>query len=583
MRPRRAELAVLGLLLVPAHSARGQAIGQGFDLERAGQYQRAATVYFTTLRAEPTNLAALLGLERVLPSLSRLPDLLPAAQRAVAASPRNAALRALLLRTYVALNEPDSARAVAQRWTAEQPRDEAPYREWAIALEDAHRFDEARQVFLFGRRALGRPGVFGIELGELLERVGEWEEAAREWAAALSEAPAQLLSAASSLAEAPVEQRERIVRAILAPEPKPLERRLAGELLLGWGQPERAWSVFAPAVAEPSSDAATALRRFADLANGGNTPDARRVRALALARYADMVPEPLAVRARAEAARAFLGAGDRVAARRVLAQVAADSTAPPDAQALAQSALVEALIDDGQLSEAATRLGAESRLSEDDRAALRLKLARARIQRGELDLADSVLLADSSVDALALRGWVALYSGDMKEAQEMFRAAGPYAGDRRDATERSGVLALLQQLPGDRFPELGSALLLLARGDSARAVQSLRLAAARLETRGSGGEGRADILLLAGRAAVRRDALQQQTALTLFAEVAGTPGKSAAAPAAELEWARLLLRQLKTAEAIAHLEHLILAYPESAVVPEARRELERAKGAIPKS
>src|SRR2546430_1419510 len=529
MRPSRAELVVLGLLLVSAHGARGQAIGQGFELERAGQYQRAATVYFTTLRGEPTNLAALLGLERVLPSLSRLPELLPAAQRAVAASPGNAALRAVLLRTYVALNEPDSARAVAQRWTAEQPRAEAPYREWAIALEDVHRFDEARQVFLFGRRALGRPGVFGIELGELLERVGEWEEAAREWAAALSEAPAQLLSAASSLAEAPVEQRERIVRAILAPEPKPLERRLAGELLLGWGQPERAWSVFAPAVAEPSSDAATALRRFADLANGGNTPDARRVRALALARYADMVPEPLAVRARAEAARAFLGAGDRVAARRVLAQVAADSTAPPDAQALAQSALVEALIDDGQLSEAATRLGAESRLSEDDRAALRLKLARARIQPGELDLADSLLLADSSVDALALRGWVALYSGDMKEAQEMFRAAGPYAGDRRDATERSGVLALLQQLPGDRFPELGSALLLLARGDSARAVQSLRLAAARLETRGSGGEGRADILLLAGRRGGRGGALPPQTALALLPGGGGGPWRKAAA------------------------------------------------------
>src|SRR5216117_43263 len=533
MRPSRAELVVLGLLLVSAHGARGQAIGQGFDLERAGQYQRAATVYFTTLRGEPTNLAALLGLERVLPSLSRLPDLLPAAQRAVAASPRNAALRALLLRTYVALNESDSARAVAQRWTAEQPRDEAPYREWAIALEDAHRFEEARQVFLFGRRALGRPGVFGIELGELLERVGEWEEAARECAAALSEAPAQLLSAASSLAEAPVEQRERIVRAILAADPKALERRLAAELLLGWGQPERAWSVFAPTVAEPSADAATALRRFADLANGGNTPDARRVRALALARYADMVPEPLAVRARAEAARAFLGAGDRVAARRVLAQVAADSTAPPDAQALAQSALVEALIDDGQLSEAATRLGAESRLSEDDRAALRLKLARARIQRGELDLADSVLLADSSVDALALRGWVALYSGDMKEAQEMFRAAGPYAGDRRDATERSGVLALLKQLPGDRFPELGSALLLLARRDSAHAVQALRLAAGRLEPGegGGGGGGRAYILLIVGRVAARMGVEQQQTALALFDDVARSGEKSAAAPA----------------------------------------------------
>jgi len=217
---------------------------------------------------------------------------------------------------------------------------------------------------------------------------------------------------------------------------------------------------------------------------------------------------------------------------------------------------------------------------------LRLKLARARIQRGELDLADSVLRADSSVDALALRGWVALYSGDLKGAQQLFRAAGPYAGDRRDATDRSGALALLQGLPGDHFPELGSALLLVARGDSVHAVPGLRLAAARLGPGGGGGgggEGRAEILLLAGRIAVRLDTLQQRTALALFAEVAGMPGKSAAAPAAELEWARLLLRQQKPAEAIAHLEHLILAYPESAVVPEARRELERARGAIPKS
>src|SRR2546427_6602437 len=275
VRARGVPLLVVAIIvLLCARALPAQAIGQGFELERAGQYDQAAAIYLATLRAEPTNLSALLGLERVLPPINRLGELLPAAQRAAAASPRNVALRALLLRTYVALNEPDSARAVAQRWTAEQPRDEAPYREWAIALGDARRFDEARQVFLVGRRALGRPGVFGIELGELLERVGEWEEAAREWAAALSEAPAQLLSAASSLAEAPVEQRERIVRAILAPEPKPLERRLAGELLLGWGQPERAWSVFAPAVAEPSSDAATALRRFADLAHGGSTPHA---------------------------------------------------------------------------------------------------------------------------------------------------------------------------------------------------------------------------------------------------------------------------------------------------------------------
>src|SRR3989442_4794787 len=81
----------------------------------------------------------------------------------------------------------------------------------------------------------------------------------------------------------------------------------------------------------------------------------------------------------------------------------------------------------------------------------------------------------------------------MKTAQQLFRAAGPYAGERRDATERSGVLALLQQLPGDRFPELGAALLLVARGDSAGALAGLRPAAERA------GHPRPDVLLQAGR------------------------------------------------------------------------------------
>src|SRR5207245_2401513 len=410
LQPRTlaALLVLLLALLLWSRFAPAQAVGQGFELERAGQYQRAATVYFTTLRGDSTNLDALLGLERVLPSLNRVPDLLPAAQRTGAASPKNAALRGLLLRTYVTLNEADSSRVLAQRWAAEQPRDEVPYREWAIALQDAHRYAEARQVFLAGRRALGRRGAFGVELGELLERVGEWEGAAREWAAALAEAPTQLANAASSLAEAPAEQRERIVRAVLTPEATPLQRRLAGELLLGWGQPESAWSAFAPTVAETSSDAAYALRRFADLAGaggpggagGGATPEARRVRGLALARYADTVPEPLAV-----------------------------------------------------------------------------------------------------------RGWVALYRGEMKTAQQLFRAAGPYAGERRDATERTGVVALLQQLPGDRFPELGAALLLVARGDSAGALAGLRAAAERA------GDARPDVLLLAGRIAARLGTAQQATAL----------------------------------------------------------------------
>src|SRR3989441_2607946 len=249
-------------------------------------------------------------------------------------------LRGVLLRTYVALNEPDSARAVALRWAAAAPRDEAPYREWAMALEDAHRPAAARDVLFAGRRAVGRPGAFGIELAELSELSGDWEGAAREWAAALEGAPLQLPNAASALAEAPDAQRERIARLLTEGTPSPLTRRLAGELLLGWGQALRAWAVFEPSIATPSADAAFAARRFADLAGARSTPDARRVRALALARYADLAPGPggAAAPARADAARAFIEAGDRDAARAVLERVARDSTAPPDAQRLARAA-----------------------------------------------------------------------------------------------------------------------------------------------------------------------------------------------------------------------------------------------------
>src|SRR2546428_120271 len=55
----------LTMLVLFARALPAQAIGQGFELERAGQYEQAAGIYLATLRADPTNLSALLGLERV--------------------------------------------------------------------------------------------------------------------------------------------------------------------------------------------------------------------------------------------------------------------------------------------------------------------------------------------------------------------------------------------------------------------------------------------------------------------------------------------------------------------------------------
>src|SRR5256885_14980505 len=68
--------AIAAMVLVssadPGRVARGQAIGPGWELERSGHYAAAATVYLTTVRNDPANIPALLGLERVLFVLNRL-------------------------------------------------------------------------------------------------------------------------------------------------------------------------------------------------------------------------------------------------------------------------------------------------------------------------------------------------------------------------------------------------------------------------------------------------------------------------------------------------------------------------------
>src|SRR5256886_2369832 len=215
-----AALALCGLLTRPV---RAQVIGEAVDLERTGRHDRAAVVYLAVLRGEPTNLAALLGLERVLPPLGRLPELLPLVRRALARDSANRAFRALEVRTLATLNEPDSAEAAARRWIALAPGDEGPYREWALALADARRFEEARAVLVAGQRALGgggsRAGALAVELADLAARRGDWEEAAREWGRAATAAPDQLPNAAAQLADVPAEQRDRGTRALVAGPP----------------------------------------------------------------------------------------------------------------------------------------------------------------------------------------------------------------------------------------------------------------------------------------------------------------------------------------------------------------------------
>src|SRR6266849_3579581 len=379
----------------PGRVARGQAIGPGFELERSGRYADAASVYFTTVRSDPTNIPALLGLERTLFVLNRVPELLPLVQTARARQPDSPALRSLELRVYAALNQPDSLEAIARRWAASAPQSEAPYREWGLALGDRRMWDEARHAFLTGRRSLGGDGTLAIELAELEQRAGNWEASAAEWARAVTRSPDVGPNAASQLADAPAPLHDRVARVLTAPGVSVRARRIGAELLLTWGQPTEAWAAIQPTLAFPDSEAPASLRRFADLAGALTTPEGHRVRGLALARWAGLVPWSLGARARAGAVRGLLDGGDKVAARRVLG-------AHSDSNGIAQAALIQLLIADSQLDIAEERLSAApATLTADDRASLRLALARARVARGELDSAAAALDDDSSVAATA--------------------------------------------------------------------------------------------------------------------------------------------------------------------------------------
>lgn len=563
----------VGLLIAWPALARGQAIGPGFELERSGKYADAANIYLTTIRTDPTNVPALLGLERVLFVLNRMPELLPLVQRARARAPENVALRSLEVRVYANLNQQDSLEAVVRRWAATAPQSDAPYREWGLALADRRMYDDARRAFLIGRRTLGGEGTLAIELAEMEQRAGNWDAAAREWARAIAQSHDVAPNAATQLADAPSVMRDRVLRVLLAPEANRGARRLAAEVLLIWGRPNEAWAAMESTLGSRDPATQADLRRFTDVAAGISTPEGHRVRGLALSRWADLVPSPLAERARAEAVRELLEANDRASARRIL-------EAHSGAQGVTQVALLQLMIADGQLEAVERRLGSDSgaALPAEDRASLKLALARARVARGELDRASAALGNDSSVAAIAQRGWIALYRGDLRAAMDAFRIAGPYAGDRSSATDRTAMMALLQRVQEPSSAELGAALLALARGDSAAAVAALRRAAGALSPQG----GRLEVLLIAGQVAARLGQ-QEVTAVALFDEIVRAGGDGAAPAAAELEWSRLLIRRGQAAEAIPHLEHLILTYPNSAVVPEARRELERARGAIPKS
>jgi len=574
----RALSVLLGLFAVVVNSvaAQQQGMSRAFDLERRGDYPAAAVAYRAALAGAPGDPAALLGLERVLLPLDRSAEILPEVRAGLAANPRSGPLYGVALRAWAALDQPDSMRVVVERWAQVAPGDETPYREWGAAALGRHDRSSALEAYTRARERLHRADALAAEMAQLVYADGNYQGALKEWLAAVRRIPGYRVTAVATLGQAPDAARPALL-ALLQRESDLPARRLEAELRVRWGDPLGGLQVLERALPENRALAVEALRGVLDQLRPLQTREGKLAQGRTLEELARRTPDGEGSRLRLEAARVFSAAGDRESARRMLAGLADDRNAPEGISAGAATTLVNVLIAEGKLDEAGRRLSEiQPTTAVDELAGLRRRLVLGWVRAGQLTRADSTLGADSTVEGSALRGEIQLYQGDVAGAIESFKAAGPYAGERVDATQRTALLALLQPMEADSLPALGRALLVLAQGDTSDAAARLERAAADLPP----AKGGAEVRLLAGR--LYGQVGKPGDAERLFREAAA-PDAPGTAPAAELALAELLIEQGRSADAIPRLEHLILTYPESAMVPEARRRLDQARGAVPKT
>ncbi len=572
-------LLLSGLLIAvatPLPAQRQNATGPlaiGLGAERRGDFRTAATNYFVVLSDNPSEIQAVLGLSRVLPPLNRRAELVPVLGKALDLDADNIGLLSLAVRTWSLLERPDSARHYALQWSSLAPGEEAPFREWAQSALEARDRVAAKLALETGRKHIAHPAALAPELAQLRQAEGDIAGATSEWIRAVTNAPVYRSGAVLMLSDLSVDNRAVVTRTLEASDAVEAER-IHGLLLLRWGQPEDGVARLAAVMPDEPAQAGFLIRMALDRLDNRTDAAARRARAAALELRADHETGVERVRTWMEAARTWADAGRESEARALLALVASDADAPADVATAASSALLGVLLAEGKPAEAEALLATlapQQTMDDRDRDARRVALAWGLA--GEVERGEALIAADSSVAGFALRGQLRAFAGDLALASTWLELAGPYDDQREDAVERVQLLALIQAVGRDTLRPLGDALTTLARGDTARAVEELVELAPELETGGA-----AAVRLLAGELALAHG--DTGAALGLFV-AADQPGALASAPAARFQRARILAARRQVDAAQQLLEELILEFPDSAVVPAARRFRDALRGALP--
>lgn len=558
-------IALLGLVLarpLPAQAGNTAeaALTRALDLEGANKCREAIPLYRQAIGVEdPTG--AVLGLERCYSMIGKPDSILPLLDTLFLRKPTDPTLRTVQLRTLSTVRRDEELAVAFAQWTSLVPNEATPYRVYAQVLLDEGRARAADTVLQAAAQALGNMRELAGEYAQMQTALGMWVAAAQSWRAA-GEATAWLEAAAVfSLMPVPDPLRDSL-RAVFAAPPVTLgSRRMLSGLELKWRAPRSAWRVLSEVPPDDSVVAAwVAFGREAEAEEAWLTARDAYLQAFN-ARPAD---RRVAVRA----ASAALAGGDPGSVLEVIRplETAADSAIGSTVLLLrvrALGALARPAQAESLLAARGNTLDAEG-----NRLAHRA-LAWAWIREGNLARANRALdvAGRDTEEGERVAAWISLFEGDLKTARRGLR--------RTDETSHDVVaaMALLSRTRSDSAPDVGRAFLTLARGDTAGAAREFEGVAASLV------DAAPFLLGLAGR--LRLAARDTSGALALWQGIMERHADAPEAAESDLEWARVLRARGDTTGAIARLEHLILTYSQSALVPQARRELDLARGAIP--
>ncbi|MHB1070630.1 MAG: hypothetical protein ACYC1W_12305 [Gemmatimonadaceae bacterium] len=538
------------------------ALRRALDLENSAKYREAVAAYREAI-AQGALTQGVLGLARSFGALGQEDSQPPTLDAMLRTSPRDPTLRGVLLRTQRSLGRDDAARRAYEDWRSLDPRDPAPYREYVRILLTDRRTAPADSVLQQAVGSLGGAREFATEFADLYATMGRWDAAAAAWREALADAPYLDQSAAYSLMAAPSAARDG-VRAALTPQlttPAVVVVALARTrawLEMRWGSPREGWRALR--TLPPSDSTAQLWVDFADEAvHLGGALAARDALEAAYQVRRDPV---LALRAAAAA----LSGGDAANALR-LATIATTATPALDSARATAEALpvrVRALAEQGRPAEAEALIGRYgARVSDAQRRLFARSLAWGWIRAGDIGRARRAAAQGGGEDEDVVSGWLALFDGDLDGARRGLRTAEEQTPDVVTA------LAFISRARQSRAPGIGAAFLALARGDSTQASRAFEQAAVSVP------DAAAFLIGLAARVASAQG--DERRALALWTRLVESYPTSPEAPEADLEWARALQRRGDRAGSTARYEHLILTWPDSALVPQAREALDRMR------